>query len=295
MNRKYQSLTLGSASIRKNTMTLKIVPLTETIGVEIAGIDLSKPVSQEDLSRMKQSLLDHLVMIVRNQSLKPKDLLTAVRLFGQTMGQHLTDTLMEDYPEIAVLDSRAMPPDDLGHIIPFGARDWHTDHTNHPQPPKYTALYPIKLPSSGGDTSFANMHFAYDGLPKVEQAELQVLQTINKIENFSYISQEAQAKFGALPIHPLIRTHPETGKKALYVHPGKLERIVGREPKESLEYINRLLDRVITEDNTYRHKWRQGDLLFTDNRAVLHLAHKDYDMAEGRVMHRIILQGDIPI
>jgi len=93
----------------------------------------------------------------------------------------------------------------------------------------------------------------------------------------------------------LIRTHPETGKKAIYVHPGKLDRIVGREPEESLDFVNDLLDRVIREENTYRHKWRPGDLLLCDNRAVLHQAHRDYDMAEGRVMHRIILQGDRPV
>lgn len=275
-------------------MSLTITPLAESIGVEIVGADLSKPVPPGDLARIKQALLDHLVMVVRDQSLDPAQLLAAVRLFGDTMEQHLTDTLMEDHPEIAVLDSRKMPPDKQGRVIPFGARSWHTDHTNHERPPKYTALYAVKLPSTGGDTSFANMNTAYTCLPKEEQTVLAELQTVNKIEDFAYISEEARQKFGTLPRHPLVRTHPETGKKAIYVHPGKLDRIVGREPEESHEFVGALLERVIRDDNTYRHKWRPGDLLLCDNRAVLHRAHWDYDMAEGRVMHRIILQGDRP-
>lgn len=275
-------------------MAVSITPLSENIGVEVTGVDFSQPLPAADLADIKQALLDHLVMVVRDQSLDPKQLLGAVRLFGETMEQHLTDTLMDRHPEIAVLDSSKMPPDKQGRVIPFGARTWHTDHTNHEHPPKYTALYAINLPASGGDTSFANMNFGYTALPREEQASLLDLQTVNKIEDFGYIGEEARVKFGTLPVHPLIRTHPETGKKALYVHPGKLERIVGRDPDESQTFINNLLNRVITPANTYRHKWRLGDLLFCDNRAVLHRAHKDYDMAEGRVMHRVILRGDRP-
>ncbi|MBC8452207.1 MAG: TauD/TfdA family dioxygenase [Rhodospirillaceae bacterium] len=276
-------------------MALTITPLSDTIGAEIVGAELSQSVPAGDIAAIRQALVDHLVIVVRDQSLDPEQLLSVLRLFGDTMEQHLTDTLMKAHPEIAVLDSRAMPPDKQGRVIPFGGRTWHTDHTNHARPPKYTALYAIKLPPSGGDTSFANMHVAYASLPEEERAELSGLRTVNKIEDFGYISEEAQEKFGTLPVHPLIRTHPDTGKKAIYVHPGKLERIVGREPDESQELINGLLDRVITPANSYRHQWRPGDLLLTDNRAVLHLAHRDYDMAEGRVMHRVILRGEVPV
>ncbi len=275
-------------------MAVSITPLSENIGAEVTGVDFSQPLPAADLADIEQALLDYLVVVVRDQSLDPKQLLAATRLFGETMEQHLTDTLMDGHPEIAVLDSSKMPPDKQGRVIPFGARTWHTDHTNHEHPPKYTTLYAINLPASGGDTSFANMNFGYTALPREEQASLLDLQTVNKIEDFGYIGEEARVKFGTLPVHPLIRTHPETGKKALYVHPGKLERIVGRDPDESQTFINNLLDRVITPENTYRHKWRLGDLLFCDNRAVLHRAHKDYDMAEGRVMHRVILRGDRP-
>ena len=103
-------------------MNLTITPLSNALGVAVEGADLSKPVPPGDLARIKQALIDHLVMVVRDQSLGPVQLLAAVRLFGETMEQHLSDTLMQDHPEIAVLDSRKMPPDKQGRVIPFGAR-----------------------------------------------------------------------------------------------------------------------------------------------------------------------------
>ena len=110
-------------------MALTITPLSDTIGAEVGGADLSRSAPAGDVAAIRQALIDHLVIVIRDQSLDPEQLLAALRLFGDTMEQHLTDTLMEAHPEIAVLDSRAMPPDKQGRVIPFGGRDWHTDHT----------------------------------------------------------------------------------------------------------------------------------------------------------------------
>ena len=159
-------------------MALTITLLSDTIGAEVVGANLSQSAPAGDVDAIRQALIDHLVIVIRDQSLDPEQLLAALRLFGDTMEQHLTDTLMEAHPEIAVLDSRAMPPDKQGRVIPCGGRDWHTDHTNHARPPKYTALYALKLPPAGGDTSFANMHVAYASLPEDERAELSGLQTV---------------------------------------------------------------------------------------------------------------------
>ena len=115
-------------------MDVTINPLSKAIGAEILGVDLSEKVDSEDLFHINLAMQKSLVLVFRNQKLEPNNLLSAVRLFGDTMEQHLTDTLMESHPEIAVLDSREMPPDKEGKIIPFGGRDWHTDHTNHELP-----------------------------------------------------------------------------------------------------------------------------------------------------------------
>jgi taurine dioxygenase len=275
-------------------MALKIAPLCEALGVEVTGVDFGGPVSKQDVEAMGTALSEQLVMVVRDQRLDPAQLLAALQLFGNVMPQHLTDMLMPEHPEIAVLDSRNVPAGPDGRVMPVGSRAWHTDHTNHARPPKATALYAVKLPESGGDTSFANMQLAYARLPDTDRAELAGLRTVNKIEDHSYVSAEDRKRFGGHQLHPLIRTHPDTGKRGIYLHPGKTERIEGMEPDASRTFVDSLLDRTIGPDVTYRHKWRAGDLVLWDNRGVMHQAHADYDMQAGRVMHRVLLEGEAP-
>jgi len=276
-------------------MAFTMHPLADALGIEITGIDLSRPVTPSNRDAMRHALDEHLLLVVRGQTLNPAQYLAAVRLFGETMEQHLSDMLMDAHPEIAVLDSRQTMPGPDGRVATLGSRDWHTDHTNHARPPKITALHAISLPRSGGDTNFANMQRAYAALPKAMREELASLKTVNKIEDHDYVTTEAKKKFGAHQIHPLVRTHPVTGRKALYFHPGKTERIEGMGHDESLVFLDDLLDRIIQPAVTYRHQWRVGDMLLVDNRAGLHIAIDDYHHAEGRVMHRILLAGDVPV
>lgn len=275
-------------------MALKMAPLCGALGVEVTEVDLNGSVSEQYVEAMQAAVAKHLVLVIRNQHLDPAQLLTAVRLFGNLMPQHLSDMLMPEHPEIAVLDSRKAPKGQDGRAVPVGSRAWHTDHTNHAKPPKITALYAVQLPASGGDTSFANMQLAYARLPDADQAKLVGLRTVNKIEDHAYVSDEDRQRFGGQQLHPLIRTHPETGKQGIYLHPGKTERIEGMEKDASRVFVDSLLDRTIGPDVIYRHKWRQGDLVFWDNRGVLHRAHADYDLEAGRVMHRVLLEGDVP-
>ena len=281
-------------------MTVTITALTNetgatALGAEATGIDFRGAVSESDLTILKKGLSDHLVLVIRDQHLTPEQYLAALRLFGDTMEQHLTDMLMKTHPEIAVLDSSKVAKEANGQIFPAGSRDWHTDHTNHAEPPKMTALYAVTLPASGGgDTGFANMHMALDALPDAQRAEMATMQTVNKIEDKAYVSAEHKKKFGVLQSHPLIRTHPETGRKAIYIHPGKLARIEGMTPEDSHKFSDDLMEQVMQPDIIYRHQWKPGDLTIWDNRCVLHLAHRDYDPAEGRIMHRVLLKGDKP-
>jgi len=276
-------------------LSLSLKPLADALGVEVRGIDLSEPVPNEVVETLKQSLRDRLVLVVRDQNLSAEQYLSAVRLFGETMEQHLSDLLMEDHPEIAVLDSRQSPMGDDGRGIPLGSKDWHTDHTNHAKPPKMTAMYSLALPRSGGDTGFANMHLAYEALSKAEKAQLDPLKTVNRIENNSYVSDEHKKRFGVVQVHPLIRTHPETGRKAIYIHPGKTAKIEGLDEDKSKAFVNRLMTQAIQPEITYRHQWQLGDLVIWDNRSISHVAYRDYDHKEGRIMQRVILAGDTPI
>ncbi len=138
------------------------------------------------------------------------------------------------------------------------------------------------------------MQKAFDNLPPSRKCELDGLQTINKIEDRPYVSAADKEKYGALQSHPLIRTHPETGRKAIYIHPGKVAKIDGMTVAESHEFVDELMEQVIQPDVIYRHKWRPGDLVIWDNRAIVHLAHRDYDHTEGRIMQRVLVKGDAP-
>ncbi|MEK9722526.1 MAG: TauD/TfdA family dioxygenase [Rhodospirillaceae bacterium] len=277
-------------------MALTLRPITESLGVEVTGIDLAQPISAEDKARLNAALNDKLVVVVRDQDLTPAQYLDAMSAFGDLMDQHLTKLLMPEHPHIAVLDSRKSAIGDDGKAIPIGSRDWHTDHTNHARPPKVTALYAVQLPSLGGDTGFANMQAAYASLPEDERRELDAMTTVNVIESYTdYVADDVRSELQADPQrHPFIRTHPDTGRKAIYVHPGKLAHFDGMDHDASKVFVNDLLDRVLTPDVTYRHQWRQGDLVFWDNRATLHVAYRDYDHTQGRVMHRVILEGEVP-
>ncbi len=275
-------------------MPVTMKPISSALGVEVTGVDLSGPVDEKDLASLEKGLQDHLVMVVRDQHYSAEQYLTAVRLFGETMEQHLTDLLMDDHPEIAVLDSLEYQVGADGRGIPLGSKDWHTDHTNHAKPPKMTAMYAMSLPRAGGDTGFANMHMAYDALPDMDKVAYGELKTVNKIEDNAYVSNHDKKRFGSLQKHPLVRTHPVTGKKAIYIHPGKTAGIEGMDADESRAFVDRLMARVIQPEISYRHQWRLGDMVIWDNSAVSHVAYRDYDHRDRRIMYRVILAGDSP-
>ena len=154
---------------------------------------------------------------------------------------------------------------------------WHTDHTNRPEPPSYTALYALELPKSGGgNTGIANMRAAYEALPAAMKARIDGLETVNVFQGSA--SKKKSARYGVSArsiedkpvIHPLIRTHPANGTKAIYMHQGKVEQFVGMTPEDSQALIEELLDTAIRPEFIYRHKWRLGDLLIWDDRSTMH-------------------------
>ncbi len=148
-------------------MAIQISTLSNALGVEARGIDLTDSVTIDEQDILRRAISDHLVLVIRDQKLTPSQYLSAVHIFGQTMEQQLSTFLMQGHPEIAVLNSLNSEVDKAGNLFPVGSRAWHTDHTNHAAPPKITALHAIQLPKSGGgDTGFANMQKAYDALKK---------------------------------------------------------------------------------------------------------------------------------
>jgi taurine dioxygenase len=156
-------------------------------------------------------------------------------------------------------------------------------------------LYGVEIPSAGGGTSVANMRAAYDALPETERLQLASLRTANSLdEDHTDTREEDREKFGKPIMHPMVRTHPVHGSRAVYFHITKAMYIEGMTPESSKTYMNDLLERMIRPEITYQHVWRKGDVLVIDDRATMHRAHGDYDRSQSRVLWRIIVEGDRP-
>jgi len=271
---------------------MKLQAITETIGVEVTGLDLSRAISTDTRAALQTTLAERLVMVVREQTLTPESLLSAVGNFGPIMQQHLVALRLADHPLIVALDSSQTKVGADGRFVAIGARDWHTDHAHQQRPPNYTALYAVRLPETGGDTSFANMQRAYEILPAALRRKLDGLTVITKIDE-RYSSAQDRAAHTGSHRHPLVRTHPITNKRGIFVHPGMVTRFDGMQAEESQALLETVLETAITPDITYRHQWRPGDLVITDNRGQMHVAHQDYDLSFGRILHRVLVEGEV--
>ena len=265
--------------------TLTITPLHPALGAEVGGIDLSKPVDDATREALARALADHLALVFRDQSLTPAQYLEAAAVFGPPMAQHYSQHNMPDFPMIGLIWHRnGQQP----------AERWHTDHTNRERPPAATMLYGVEIPSAGGGTSVASMRAAYGALPEDERRRLASLTTFNTLEREHEARAEDRAKYSTPIEHPMIRTHPVHGSRAVYFHVTKATHISGMTPEASRAYMDDLLDRMIRPEIVYHHAWRKGDVLVIDNRATMHRAHGDYDRSQSRVLWRIIVEGDRP-
>jgi taurine dioxygenase len=265
---------------------ITITPLTESIGAEIAGVDLSKPVDTATREALSRALAEHLALVFHDQSLTPDQYLAAAAAFGPPMRQHYSQHHMPGYPDIGLVWHRnGQAP----------AERWHTDHTNRECPPAATILYGVEIPSKGGETSVASMRAAYDSLPEEERRRLEGLRTVNTLDTDHHDTRsEDRDKFGGPFMHPMVRTHPVHGSRAVFFHITKTLYIEGMSPEASRAYLSDLIDRMIRPEITYTHQWRKGDLFVIDDRATMHRAHGDYDRRESRVLWRIMVEGDRP-
>jgi len=264
---------------------MKVTPLHPSLGAEIAGVDLSRPVDAPTREALGRALGEHLALVFHDQTLTPEQYLRAASVFGPPMEQHYSQHNMPDFPLIGLIWHRnGQQP----------AEAWHTDHTNRERPPAATILYGVEIPSAGGATSVASMRAAYDALPADEQRRLESLTTFNGLDGKPDTREEDRAKYGHLVEHPMVRTHPVHGSRAVYFHVSKTDHVSGMTPEASKPYLNGLLERMIRPEIIYQHRWRKGDVLVIDNRATMHRAHGDYDRAESRVLWRIIVEGDRP-
>jgi taurine dioxygenase len=276
---------------------MKVTKLGAHIGAEVTGIDLREPVGGATRRALNAAVVEHVALVVRDQDYTSEQYLGAVSLFGEPMEQHFTQYALPGCPLVHEVSNRHA--DKSGKRVKHGA-DWHTDHTNHVRPPKYTSLYAVALPSAGGDTAVVNTRAGYEALPEEVREKIRDMKTVNVFQGSAsarYSGQSADAQVEKKPepvLQPLVRTHPDNGTKALYFHPVKAENIVGMGAAESQALLGELLQHSIRPEFIYRHKWRKGDMLIWDNRAAMHRAYFDYDPGQYRLLWRVLVRGEVP-
>ncbi len=264
-----------------------INPLKAPFGAEVTGLDLNQAVTPDIADTLNKALLEHIVLVIRDQDLSAHAYCKGMSVFGEPMLQHRLAFRLPDCPEVSrIINREKMRP----------AANWHTDHTNHEAPPKATILYARKLPTKGGDTCFADMYAGLENLTPESRSQIQTLYTTNHMEpdNPTYSATDRDAHGGGAR-HPMVRRHPETGRKVLYFHVSKASGIDGMPSEAVRPFLDDLLNQAIRPENTLRHHWQLGDVVICDNRCAMHCADPDYDQAEERLLWRVILKGDRPV
>jgi taurine dioxygenase len=278
-------------------MSYTIAPLTPHTGAEVRGLDLNRGVDPETRTALNRAFLDHHVLVIRDQELTPPQFLAAAQIFGELFQHDKREMHLPGYPQMYYVSNEQTVP---GKRYISG-ETFHTDHSNHPSPPKATLLFPVSLPRAGGDTQYVNMHLAYDDLPAAMQERIDGLQAVHVyLSKYSPrelrpLSEESSRLVPPPGIHPLVRTHPETGRKALYLNPVRIESIVGMDDHDALDLVAQLMTHAIRAKYEYRHRWHLGDMVIWDNRSVMHKANPDYDMRERRYLYRLMLKGEPPV
>lgn len=273
---------MGSIEIRR---------VTAHLGADISGIELDRPLSAAGISELKQALLDYQVLFFHKQNITPEQQVDFARQFGPIHRGAFVPK-HGDNPDYIVLD-QTKPEGE-------GADQWHTDNTFMPHPPLGSVLKAVQLPETGGDTCWASMYSAFDGLSQTLQSMLDGLTAIHDItpalqkairagHTASGINLAEVQKQWPPCEHPVVKTHPETGRKALYVHRNSTIKIKELSDRENEVLLPFLCDHIRSPLFQCRLRWNTNTIAFWDNRAVQHYAVPDYN--ERRVMHRVTIDS----
>ncbi|MGH7041380.1 MAG: TauD/TfdA dioxygenase family protein, partial [Acetobacteraceae bacterium] len=229
---------------------MRTSPLSSHTGAEITGLDLTRPASDGVRTGLHEAFARHSVLVIRDQTLAPAQMLAAVELLGTVFRQQNTRFALPDCPQIHYISNQDTFPDGRRYIPGEG---WHTDHSNAARPPKATVLHALKLPDHGGDTQYANTAEAYDALPAATRTRIDgltaihVYQSSHSARQLMQLSEENQQRVPDAVLHPLVRTNPESGRKALYLNPVRIEGILGMDHKEALPLLDELLEHATQE------------------------------------------------
>ncbi len=286
---------------------VQVLPQSGWTGAEIHGVDLSRPLPAAHFQAIKAALLKWKVVFFRNQVLDHAAQIAFGRQFGPVTPGHPYegDVAPAGFPEIHTVSPKAYNKrygEQYRKQVGANGPGWHADVTPLINPPAYSILRAESVPPYGGDTQFANVAVAYEGLPEPLRKFIDGLRAEHRFGS-SVGAERSREKIGELvrsnplaSIHPVVRVHPESGERVLYVNPSFTKQIVGFSPRESRHILDLLFEQIQIPEYTVRFRWEPGSVAFWDNRAVLHLAPRDFEhLGHDRVLHRITIEGDIPV
>jgi alpha-ketoglutarate-dependent sulfate ester dioxygenase len=285
-------------SANTETLPIDVQPIAGHIGAEIHGVDLTQPLDASTVAAIRGALLQHKVVFFRDQPLSQAQHVTFGGYFGEVTPAHPTlPAVFADHPEILLLDNRQS----AGMGGPRTESRWHTDVTFVPNPPMASILRGVIVPPYGGDTQWTNLAIAYerlsdqiktliDGLHAVHHNSLPILR--------GEMSSELKQQFESKPIrsvHPVVRVHPETGEKVIFVNPNFTSHIFELSRREGGHILDMLYEQIANPEYTCRFRWQPDSIAFWDNRATAHLVPTDIPAGMHRSMQRITLAGDTPV
>lgn len=281
---------------------VEILPVDAPIGAEIRGVDLSKPLDDDTFAAIETAFNDHAVIWFRSQTITPEQQIAFSERFGEIEVNAFNKFALPNNPKVLIVSNIKEDGRDIGYAD--AGSHWHTDMSYTATPPRMTMLYAIEVPVVNGtplgDTVFASATAAYDSLPDEIKAKIDGLKATHRfaakergVKKPVELTPEQIAKNPDVD-HPVARTHPITGRKALYVRTGECIGIPGMPDDEALPLIDELSERTIRPEFLYRHQWQVGDVLMWDNAAVQHWAPRDYEWPQRRRMHRTTVNGSVP-
>ena len=277
----------------KEESAFSLRPVGPSLGAEVAGLDLASPLAEPDMAALKAAFAEHGVLFFRDQVLTPEQQITFAESWGKVVINRFF-TQVEGHPQVAEVRKE---PDQTTNV----GGGWHTDHSYDEEPALGSILYARELPESGGDTLFAGMSAAYDALSPGFQETLRGLRAVHSSRHVfgpdAGLPDDMLSRFGNAEmatqdaVHPVVITHPLSGRKSLYVNPGFTLRIDGWSHEESKPLLDYLYNHASQPEFVCRFQWKPGSLAFWDNRATWHYALNDYH-GQRRLMHRITLDGE---
>ena len=280
-------------------MSIEIVPTGTPVGAEIRGVDLSQPLGDNVFATIERAYDEYGVIFFRDQHISPPQQVAFTRRFGEIEYNIFSERWsVPGSPEIVVVSNITEDGKPIG--LKRAGENWHSDMCSTARPPRGTLLFALEIPTlhglTLGDTEFASAAAAYDALPDALRHRIEGRKVI-----FDFAARKRAFPPSASEIarnppvrHPIVRTHPRTGRKCLYAMRDDCTGMEGLEQEEADSLIAALADHIVKPAHIYRHQWRPGDVLMWDNCTVQHRAIQDYDMPQRRLMHRTTMGGAVP-